>query len=385
MSDPAIPMNDPVAPVSEATLATEAREPVGGVGICLSGGGFRAMLFHTGTLWRLHDSGWLAKATRISSVSGGSIVSALLGLKWSRIAGHSTQAFVDEVVAPVRALARETIDFAAVGGGLLSPFMSISEMVSKAYAKHLYGKATLQDLPDDPPRFVINATNVQSSALWRFSKPYMGDYLVGRVDKPKTRIADAVAASSAFPPFLSPAKLEDDNWSWLPPEGELLHRPPFTTDVVLSDGGVYDNLGLETAWKRCKTLLVSDAGASVPPEEGPSTLWPQHAVRVLNVIDNQVRSLRKRQLIAAFNAKSRNGGFWSIRGNIASYEVPALPCPFERTQQLAAVPTRLGEVDEVLQERLINWGYALTDAGLRKWVDPGVAAAAGFPYPASAV
>ena len=33
-----------------------------------------------------------------------------------------------------------------------------------------------KDLPADPPRFVINATNVQTGALWRFSPPYMADY-----------------------------------------------------------------------------------------------------------------------------------------------------------------------------------------------------------------
>ena len=59
-------------------------------------------------------------------------------------------------------------DAMAVGKGTFLPG-TISEFVAKSYASHLYGDATLQDLPDDPPRFVINATNVQSGALWRFS------------------------------------------------------------------------------------------------------------------------------------------------------------------------------------------------------------------------
>ena len=42
--------------------------------------------------------------------------------------------------------------------------------------------------------------------------------------------------------------------------------PPYTDQVVLSDGGVYDNLGLETAWKREHDNLVSDGGGQMGPE-----------------------------------------------------------------------------------------------------------------------
>ena len=52
---------------------------------------------------------------------------------------------------------------------------------------------------------------------------------------------------------------------------------------------------------------------------------------------------------------------------------------------LATTPTRLARLDDVVQERLINWGYAACDAGLRKHVDPSVPAAAGYPYPAAGV
>ena len=51
-------------------------------GLALSGGGFRAALFHIGSLWRLNEMGWLKKIAEITSVSGGSITAAYLGLKW---------------------------------------------------------------------------------------------------------------------------------------------------------------------------------------------------------------------------------------------------------------------------------------------------------------
>ena len=62
----------------------------------------------------------------------------------------------------------------------------------------------------------------------------------------------------------------------------------------------------------------------------------------------------------------------------------ALDCPFERTLELAATPTRLKRLDDTLQQRLINWGYAVSDAAVRKHVDPKIAKGA-FPYPAVGV
>ena len=76
-----------------------------------------------------------------------------------------------------------------------------------------------------------------------------------------------------------------------PGTGEDLQRAPYTTKVLLTDGGVYDNLGIETAWKNYETILVSDGGGKFQALETPGRDWPRHAFRVLNVIDNQVRRL----------------------------------------------------------------------------------------------
>ena len=213
---------------------------------------------------------------------------------------------------------------------------------------------------------MINATNVQSGALWRFEKPYMRDYRVGEVKAPTVPLAKAVAASSAFPPVLSPCELRLENDDFTPYSGADLQRPPFTTRVVLTDGGVYDNLGLETAWKRYQTILVSDAGAKLKAEEEPKSDWPRHAYRVLDLVDSQVRSLRKRQVIYLFKAATRKGAYWGIRTDIADYGLAdALPCPHERTLALAETPTRLKRLADDVQERLINWGYAVCDAALQ--------------------
>jgi len=381
------PPPSPVVPVVDPQQSQEpAPQPTGltGTALCLSGGGYRAMLFHVGSLWRLNEAGWLPRLDRISSVSGGSIPAGVLGLHWNDLAFDAqgvAAGFEKALVEPVRGLAGETIDAGAILGGIFSMGSSASDHVADAYRKHLFGHKTLQDLPDQP-RFVINATNVQSGVLCRFSKPFLRDYRVGEIANPKIELAVAVGASSAFPPVLSPVELDLSGFTFVPDTGEDLQRPPFTTQMVLSDGGVYDNLGLETAWKRHKTLLVSDGGGRIAAEEHPHTDWLRHSMRVLDVIDSQVRALRTRWLIETFQAGTpHDGTYWGIHTDIADYKLAdALPCPLAKTTELAGIATRLAAMPDRLQERLINWGYAVCDAALRRHVDPGDAPPKGFPY-----
>jgi NTE family protein len=361
-----------------------------GMALCLSGGGYRAMLFHAGALWRLNEWGYLKKLSRISSVSGGSITAGVLGLKWGKLAFDANdiaQAFLPEVVRPLRDLADKTIDEGAIIGGIVTPG-SIADKVTEAYREHLFDNARLKDLPDDPPRFVINATNVQSGVLFRFSKPFAADYRVGVIRNPDIELAVAVAASSAFPPVLSPLKLKLEASVWQPPSGqssEDLHKGAYLTDVVLTDGGVYDNLGLETAWKKYQTILVSDGGGAMSPEEEPRGDWASHAIRVNSVIDNQVRSLRRRQLLGSFGSL-RKGTYWGIRSDIADYGLAdSLPCPYGKTRVLADMKTRLKRIDPAAQERLINWGYGICDAAMRRWVDGTLRKPSAFPYPSSGI
>jgi len=380
------------SPVSAAeTVRDEPRSPLPGTALCLSGGGYRAMVFHLGALWRLNEIGYLSKLARISSVSGGSITAGLLGLKWQSLAfdGQGVSGvFEQEIVQPIRTLASKTIDEGAILGGILLPG-TISDKVTEAYRKHLFGNATLQDLPSDPPRFVINATSVQSGALFRFSRPFIADYRVGMIPNPTIELAVAVAASSAFPPVLSPLTLELDPASWAPASGlpsEDLHSEAYLSEAVLTDGGVYDNLGLETAWKNYQTILVSNGGGKMQPSADPPSDWARHGLRINEIIDNQVRSLRVRQVIGAFEEGERTGAYWGIRTAISDYQLAnALPCPENQTLALAAIPTRLKRLDSAVQERLINWGYAVCDAAIRRHLDNNVAAPSTFPYPASGV
>jgi NTE family protein len=376
---------DPLSPVRRIPPDEDA-EPTDGTGLCLSGGGYRAMLFHLGVLWRLNEAGWLSRIDRISSVSGGSIASAVLGLAWRGLEFDERgvgQRFEQRVVEPVRTLARRGIDVRAVLSGLVSP-QTIAERLAAAYRRHLFGERTLQEMPQEP-RFIINATNVGSGAIFRFEREQLADWRVGRIERPQVEVAVAVACSSAFPPVLSPYLLRLEGAGWISEPWSDLALFEHRDKVVLSDGGVYDNLGLETVWKRCRTVIVSDAGGLLVPEPKSHRDWLRHFVRVLRVIDSQVRALRKRQTIESLARGLRDGVYLGIRSHMADYGVEdPLSAPPERTIMLAEVPTRLAALDDTVQERLVNWGYAICDAGLRRHLDRAAARPLGFPYPEAA-
>ena len=367
-----------VEPVSPSAVG-KPRGPSPGIGICLSGGGYRAMLFHLGAFLRLFELGLLQKASRISSVSGGSITSAKVALEWTKL--KTREDFFEHVVDPIRTVAGKTIDVPAIAAGLVLPGR-VADYVAFAYRALLFGRSTLQDLPGRP-EFVINATNVETGTLWRFSRAVMADYKVGEIGRPDLPLASVVAASSAFPPFLSPflLRVAPGDFSKKFTKDERLLK-----NISLADGGVYDNLGLETVWKAYRNVLVSDAGAALQPDPSPPAAWARQAKRDIDIIYGQVSSLRKRQLIASYKAKEgergwRRGTYWGIGSDVEHYNLAgALPAPIDRTTELARVRTRLSRLPNALQERLINWGYAICDTAVRKHFGQPNNPPAAFPY-----
>ena len=134
--------------------------------IGLSGGGYRAMLFHTGALWRLHETGVLAKIGIFSSVSGGSIANGWLALTWNALMAPGAK-FEEVYVPGIRDMANTTIDVWAVLLGIWTG--SIPRRVAAAYDRVLFKNKTLQHLPA-APLFVYDASNLQTGALWRFTR-----------------------------------------------------------------------------------------------------------------------------------------------------------------------------------------------------------------------
>jgi len=375
-------MVDNISPLPERIADPPASPSRDGVGLCLSGGGYRAMLFHAGALWRLNELGWLPRLSFVSSVSGGSITAGVLAVKWLGLHfgddGAATN-FDAEIVRPLRALADHTIDVSSVLTGILVPGTTVGKRTTASLRRHLFGTATLADLPDNP-RFILTATNLHSGSLWRFSKPYMRDWQVGRVLKPEVPLAQAVAASAAFPPVLSPVTLEVDRGAWDPfetnPRGNTGPWPP--RKIKLSDGGVYDNLGLQPVLRRCATILVSDGGSHISYKAQVASDWARHLSRV--------RSLRKTELIDDYQRGIFRGAYWGIRADMSAYLLDAakpvtdaLDAPVAASTRLAEIGTRLAAMDEATQERLIDWGYAICDVAMRGRVEPADRPAR-FPY-----
>jgi NTE family protein len=355
--------------------------------LALSGGGFRATLFHLGTLTRLNELKLLGHIERISSVSGGSIAAGLLAKAWSRLdfkEGRATK-LNELVIDPVRAFCGRNIDKWAIFKGAALPGKRIGDVLAEVYDELLDGM-TLEQLPERP-QFVFKATNLQTGRLFRFSKRRLADYRIGEIPYPKgIPLAVAVAASSAFPPFLSPVELELDPALWRPFEGaDLFGDPAYHKTLYLTDGGAYDNLGLETI-DDFKTILVSDAGAPFGMEPDAGTWWHRQALRALDIATDQSRGLRKRLLVAESAAKQQTYAYWSIEGDITAYGVAdSLKCDPGLTASLAHIRTRLNSFSEEEQGRLVNWGYALSDAAVRRYVlhgqtaDPPRWPVPGFP------
>jgi NTE family protein len=274
------------------------------------------------------------------------------------------------------------VDVTSVVRGAASPFSTVADEVRDAYDDQLFHGATLQDLPGRPV-FIFNATNLASGALVRFTKRYVADWRVGRVSRPQLPLAVAVACSSAFPPFLSPYHLDLSKAPWTTDRGNDLTGKKFRSVLPLSDGGVYDNLGIEPVWKQSHGIVVSDAGGELDPDSDPPSDWPRQLLRVLHVVDHQVRSLRKRQVIQSLATHQRDGVYLGIRSQVTHYRL-ADPMPADPTvtDRLARISTRLDKLAKADQERLVNWGYVMCDTGMRRHVDRRLAKGS-LPYPGS--
>ena len=235
------------------------------IGLALSGGGFRATLFHLGMVRFLREANILPEVTHITSVSGGSVLAAHLVLNWHRYtdslkefdaAAAELIRFVQldvrnrvvrryPLAIPLRALDRMTFRRA-------HRQLSRTGLLEYHYEKFLYGDTCMSQLPERP-RLHILATNLSEGCLCAFTR----DGLVMQRRRPGHRfrfdrihaglatLPMAVTASSAFPGFFPPLELRGQ---------DVGADPGQFGQVAFTDGGVYDNLGvrmfkcLEQSW-----------------------------------------------------------------------------------------------------------------------------------------
>lgn len=355
------------------------------LGLALSGGGYRATLFSLGSLWCLNDTGLLGKLDRITSVSGGSILMGILAHRWQQLQFDNGRAgnFGQVVAEPVRTFCAQTIDIGAGLVGLLVPFKTAGDFLADRYENDLFGDTMIKDLPVadgiSNPKFIFYATNLQTGRSLRFRQDMIADYMLGVSRTTNVQLSVAVAASSAFPPIFSPIVLRTDPAAWN--EGSNLpNLEALRKRIVLADGGVYDNMGLESLIDNVDIAMVSDAGAPFEVDETPAEDHLFQLGRVRDILIDQTRALRKRMLIGDFATRRQRGAYWGIETAIDDYRCPKAlirDCP--GTAALARVPTRLAAFEPKVQARLINWGYALADASLRKKAGLDLAAVEEWP------
>ena len=252
--------------------------PMKKIGLALSGGGFRATLYHLGLVRFLRDAGFLSQVTHVTSVSGGSIMAAHLVLNWDRYSG-SPEEFdraASQLLAFVRLdvrnrmLRRFPLGLLVRGPrrllGLSNRQLTRTGLLERQYEQHLYGDKSLFELPERPELHILT-TSVSEGCLCSFSRDGLwmmkqkgGQSRIERVRVGLMTVPMAVAASSAFPGFFPPLELSGREVGAR--SGEFAHQ-------AYTDGGVFDNLGVRmfrwltpllTGDKELDGVLVSDVG-----------------------------------------------------------------------------------------------------------------------------
>ncbi|MCD6346408.1 MAG: patatin-like phospholipase family protein [Bacteroidales bacterium] len=377
--------------------------------LALSGGGYRATLFALGSLWRLNELGLLKKLDRITAVSGGSIMLGYLALHWEDLIFNDediAENFKELIVEPIQKFCGEALDIKAGSLGLLTPWKTIGDKITEVYDDKLFHNILLKDIPHGGgiPEFIFYATNYGTGSSVRMTQVHIYDYKLGEAPSGDLSLAQAVAASSAFPPMFSPVILDASQWNWKRTKYADLYESKSLRDrLVLADGGLYDNLGLEAVWKENVSsddhfdqVLVCDAGApleigfdmkngvlsTLMQKTGLKRNWVTQLFRMSNIMIEQQRALRKRRLIKNYENKIYTGTYWGTTTKISGYDVEGkLASDNATTKSMAKIPTRLKAFSDEVQGHLINWGYALADAAIRCYVNSDLQKPETLPVP----
>jgi NTE family protein len=389
------------------------------IALCLSGGGYRAALFHLGVIRRLNELGLLFRVNAISSVSGGSILSACLAKQlqpWPAPGTVLSAAdFEQRVAEPFEAFCKRNIRTGPLLKRVLLPWNWVRpdtavRALAKTYGKHL-NEQTLGDLGHQP-RFVFCSTDMIFGVDWFFdSAPldksdktnrgvghtpspmptHIGDYQVGYKKDPAGPIAQAVAASSCFPPIFNPLELHPKPSEYTRGSYRKDNRNKLVKGLSLSDGGVYDNLGSQPVMEDYGVLLVSDGGAvfrSIQPIGRFDLI--KRVRRYTAIAGRGGGSMRKRVIIERFETGGWRGTLCGIGTPPSKFAIRSPDCyPDDLVDnQISEIRTDLDCFSDGEQAVLQNHGYLQMDAAARTHLTsyPGLLtsplSAASPPYPA---
>lgn len=270
------------------------------IGLALSGGGFRAAAFHLGVFRELARLHLLWHVDLLTCVSGGSIAGAFIAANWGNDdALHRLEKY----------LQTRSIAVSSVVAGLLSPFASRLDKLAESYDNDLFKGITLDDLRNGP-RVYLNATNLATGNMFFFvagaaMRSELGEHELGVFDAPNFSVAKAVSASSAFPPVFPPLKLDATDY----PAADVEY-------VTLTDGGVYDNLGVNPVFRHRNDLdfaIASDGGKPFAIEPEPTDSGTVVLKASIGILMEQVRGLQfQRMSLSAAAARGPKPLWFSI-------------------------------------------------------------------------
>jgi NTE family protein len=246
-----------------------------------------------------------------------------------------------------------------------------------------FGQGTLDLLPGRP-RFVFCGTDMSFGANFVFERERVGSYLAGYADPRGFSLAQAVAASACFPPLFGPMRIEGaaERFKGGRANGTSAdERRQILSDFRVTDGGVYDNLGLEPVWKDHRVVLVSDAGGLMDAEDDKNLFW--RIKRYQSIQERQALGVRKRFLLSGFVGGSIGGTYVGVASAPSRY-AGAREGGYSKAfamEVIRNIRTDLDAFSEVEQGVLTNHGYSLIDAAIRTHV-PELMGAASFAWPA---
>ena len=238
------------------------------IGLALSGGGFRATLYHLGLARFLRDAGLLSQVSHITSVSGGSIFAAHLVLNWARYNGSPNEfdAAAAELLTFIQMDVRNRITrrfpltmpfrWPRRMLGYSNRLLTRTGLLEWHYRRYLYGDVSLFQLPVAPMLHIL-ATNLSEGCLCSFNRDGLlmvrrqegGGIHMQNIHVGLATVPMAVTASSAFPGFFPPIELTG---------AAVGARVGDFGRQAYTDGGVFDNLGVRMF--RClERPLLSEA------------------------------------------------------------------------------------------------------------------------------
>lgn len=281
------------------------------IGLALSGGGIRAVIFHLGVMQYLAENSLLENVTHISSVSGASMCVGLIycnnGLVFpdSKTYLSKTLPSIRDIILNKNLQSSSILD-AIFNFGLFKKANVIATSLEKYW--NIYGD--FSKLPK-LPLWTINCTAYETGKNFHFSQEIIGDWAFGFIKNRDYPLSHAIASSAAFPFLIGTFQVDTSAFDWCDINNNDITPPSKTLN--LWDGGVYDNLGLEPIYKMEKGgfyvdnvnfCILSNAGRAISFENKDKL----NLTRIVDVTTDQIAILRARNFKDFIN-RNKNGLF----------------------------------------------------------------------------